>query len=138
MELNGITCKGYQQIGNTVSFLLDCDFDTAIAIDGTKLTVTADGEDVAVFGGYELTGVERETEGTRARYAMALEANVEAAYKAVAENYTITKKAADKAETSAASAQSTATSALNQATDLSSQLEAYGQAIEELATQVLV
>ena len=136
MELNGITCIGYKPTGNVVAFDLECDFADALALDGEELKVTADGSDLAVFGGYQLTGLEVNGDYTHARFAMALEPNVEQMLSAIQQNLEIARKAADTADTKAKNAQTSATNAATSANDANTLANANAEAIEELAAAV--
>lgn len=138
MELNGIDLIGYETVGNTASFVLDCGLSEAIALDGQELRVAEGGDDTAVFGGYRLTGVERTFDGrTRASFSLALEPNVEQLVTALRQDLSIKGRAIEEADGKAADAQSKAQGAVDRTDEMATQIEAYGEAIEELAAQVL-
>ena len=136
MELNEITCIGYKQTGNTVYFDLECDFETANALDGEELKVTADGEDMAVFGGYQLVGLEKSGEYTRAKFAQALEPNTEQVLSAIQKNLEIANKNLTSNEKKTQSAQTSADSANKSASDAREIADANAAAIIELAEAV--
>ena len=133
MELNEITCIGYKQTGNTVYFDLECDFETANALDGEELKVTADGEDMAVFGGYQLVGLEKDGEYTRAKFAQALEPNTEQVLSAIQKNLEIANKNLTANEKKTQSAQTSADSANKSASDAREIADANAAAILEMA-----
>lgn len=129
MELNGINCIGYEQIGNTVKITLACTMQQALDIDASELKITEQGEDIAVFGGYELTGVSKSGEYVNAIFAKELEANTAQTLSALEQNLAIANKKITVTQT-------TATATNKQVGEISTQLEAYGQAIEELAQSI--
>lgn len=130
MKLNDIELVGYSTSGHIVTFTLGCDFSQALALDGEELTVKDGGTDMAVFGGYKLLSLENSGEYTVARFGLKLEPNTEATISALQKNLGIAESSIKSTATKADSAQS-------QIADLTDHLNAYGEAIEELATQVL-
>lgn len=136
MKLNGIECVGYEQVGNTAKFLLKCDLADALTIEG-ELKVTDEKTDIAVFGGYQVTGVEKSGENTLAKFAMKLEPNIEETVNAILKQQNINASNITKVEMRTDQAQSTADNAQSSIASISEALEAYGEAIEELATATL-
>lgn len=131
MELNGIVLVGYTATdGVTARFVLKTDMATAIALDGEELKVTANGSDVEVFGGYQLSSVEQMEAGkVRAKFARKLEANVSQAIEAIEANAEIANRNIDGATVTANAANAVAS-------DASTLANANAEAIEELAAAV--
>lgn len=136
MKLNDIELVGFAPAdatavaGNTVSFVLVSDIAGATALDGQELKVTDGETDIAVFGGYELTGVERvSSDHVRATFARALEPNTAQAIQAIEKNAVIANVNINNATVTANAANAAAAAASNMA-------EVNAAAIEEIAATV--
>lgn len=57
MKLNNIELISFAEQANEVTFVLDCDLATALALDGQTLTITAGERDYKVFSGYSVLSV---------------------------------------------------------------------------------
>ena len=136
MQLNGIDLIGYNADGNVVSFLLDCDFSGAEALDGQELRVTGDAGDIEVFGGYQLLGVRHDGDRVLATFMQALEPNTAQAISALQRNMTIANDAIAGAVGDAASAQQAADEAGEAAATATDLAEVNAAAIEEIAATV--
>ena len=139
MQLNGLTLVGYDHTGANATFLLDCTFEQALALDGEELRVTdGDGTDIAVFGGYHLTGLELDStapsDRTRASFSKRLEPETEAELNALEGNLEIAKGDIKRVESKAVAAQATADTATGLAGSNSESIDVYGTAIEEIVT----
>ena len=58
MQLNNIDLISYDARANVATFVLSCSLADALALDGQQLTITSGSQEVAVFAGYSVTGVE--------------------------------------------------------------------------------
>ena len=67
MQLNEINLISYAEQANQVSFVLECDLATALALDGQTLTITSNGQPYKVFGGYSVMSVGVQSEYTAMR-----------------------------------------------------------------------
>ena len=149
MQLNGIDLIGYDHTRDTLTAVLDTDYATILPLDGQELKVTEGESDIAVFGGYHLTGMElMDNEYIRATFVIKIEPNIEQAIESINKNIEIhkslieqanqnnnlTEKKADSAQTSADNAQSSADIANNGVATLTDDVDIYGGAIEELGS----
>lgn len=113
MKLNGIELISYDHHGATANFVLECSFAKAATLDGEELIVTSNDDEIAVFGGYHITGVEKVGEHTRASFFKTVEPNIEQDIKAIQQNQVIQTKTA---------------------TDLQNQIDELGSGLMEIAT----
>lgn len=96
MKLNDVELISYDHSGATANFILECSFAEATTLDGEELAITSGKDEVAVFGGYHITGLEKVGDYTRATFFMTVEPNTEQALQAIQQNQAIqTKTAAD-------------------------------------------
>lgn len=79
MKLNSIELISYAEKQNEVTFVLDCDLTTALALDGQTLTITSEGQPYKVFAGYAVMSVGVQGEYTAMRCARKLEDGTAAA-----------------------------------------------------------
>lgn len=123
MKLNNIHLLAYNLIANQLTAILECDFKEATKLSGKTLTITNNGEDIAVFGGYDLTGIEKSPNGTRVTFAKELDPDTAGAIAAIETNQTIMHRTLNEASDTAQTAHTLA--------------EANAAAIEELIPIVL-
>lgn len=159
MKLNDIRCADYKASGNRVTFVLYGTLQEAMALDKQILNVTDDlGEGLASFGGYEILGVEKTSDGcVRAVFAKELDPDTKQDIEAVHESLDIVTKRMDSldstvesvrstaqsasgmastARSEAGNAQTTADTAKASAEELTELVETTAAAIEELSLQV--
>lgn len=121
-----------------MTFVLDCDFKAALALDKKALKVTTnEGTDLAEFGGYEVLGVEKDGDGyTVARFGRVLEANTEAAIQSL--QSTVNANVAGLADNveKTATAQETADTAQGTVTEMGELMEIISAALEEISATV--
>ena len=88
MNLNDISCGGYSQRKNEVTFsLYDTDYDTVSALNGKTLTLTINDETI-VFDGYHIVSVDVKTDSIQVRFAKDLDDATEASINALETNFT--------------------------------------------------
>ena len=138
MKLNDtINVRGYRQKGIQVYLLLECSFKEAVALDGQDLILSDDFGPKFTFKGYALGSVERASEdSTNVRFFKKLEPSIQSAIEEVESNVSNLRLRVDSTGSTATSAYSTASEAKVDIVSLRSELEAYGDAIDEMATQV--
>ena len=103
MNLNDISCGGYSQRKNEVTFsLYDTDYDTVSALNGKTLTLTTNDETI-VFDGYHIVSVDVKTDSIQVRFAKDLDDATEASINALETNFTSLRNTvtANKASASA-------------------------------------
>lgn len=128
MELNGISLISYEDtrpIGCV--FILEGTLQEALALDGQTLTISANGQTVAVFAGHAVTGVTQQGDYVRMTTARKLDESTEAAITALEANVKAVREVGERnAQTADGHAQSIA--------DLQTQVDDQASAIEELGT----
>ena len=149
MQLNGIDLIGYDHTRDTLTAVLDTDYATILPLDGQELKVTEGESDIAVFGGYHLTGMElMDNEYIRATFVIKIEPNIEQAIESINKNIEINQRDIKQvqsrastiesevrtAQSSANSAQSSADNANDGVATLTDDIDIYGGAIEELGS----
>ena len=61
MDLNGISCGGYNVVSRPIRFsLYDTDLSDISALDKTTLTLTIDDDHQFTFGGYEIVSIDKQ------------------------------------------------------------------------------
>ena len=148
MQLNGIQLIGYDHHRDVLTVVLECDFDTVLKLDGQDLTIAEGETDLAVFGGYHLTGMRLvDSNRVQATFMIKLEPNVEQTVLAINKNIDLMKTGlsannelvseatgiANTAKVSAEEAQGKADKATEGITSLTDDVDIYGGAIEEIS-----
>lgn len=88
MDLNNISCGGYNVGKNTVLFsLYDTTMKSIADLDGQKLTLTISDSDIMIFDGYEIVSIEKNSDAIRVRISKKLNEATAKSIGALEENY---------------------------------------------------
>lgn len=135
MKLNKIPLISYESHDASAAFVLDCDFETALALDGQELKITDDDSqiDMAVYGGYHITAMEKTAEGyARITVYKVIDPETAQAISALEQNLTITNRNLTNTNDNVTSVRSQASSAQNGVNELTPQVETTAEAIEAI------
>lgn len=136
---NSLIVLDYKSTENKLMLLLQCDIAMAAGLLNQDITITEDIDTppIAVFYGYNLLSVEVDDDDcTVAKFEKRVDPVIEEAIHQLQETLNIVQDKANQAANKADSATQTAYYASHQLGKLNSDLESYGDAIDEIAVQV--
>ena len=138
MQVNGIDIIGYSVDGDMATFTVQRNYkDIDELTSADKFTVTDDGQDREVFGGYGILNIKVMSDNvTEVTIIRSLTADMQAVLNSILANQSIASHGIANATETAETASQTASDAVRAANAASILAEANASAIEDLAASV--